>query len=178
MSTTALEQFIQRTRANWGPLSSELVDDSRQALAALAGADPSEPWLAALHRDAPARRELVRDPTHGFVLLAHTEPEGLYRSPHDHGRGWVVYAVQRGEVVMSTYARVEDDAGVALIKRDERVLRAGQAQLFLPGDVHDTRSVSGSALLFRFASTDLERESAERRLTRFVERDGRWRAPT
>lgn len=174
MTESTLERFVARMRASWGPLRTELVTNAHHHMEELARAEPHEPWLAALHAEGPASRELHRDARHGFVLLAHTEPTGLRRAPHDHGLGWVVYAVQRGEVVMSTYARHESDDGPRLVQRDETVLRAGQAKLFLPGDIHDTRCVSGPALLFRFTDRDLEEEKRLGRLTRYVERGGVW----
>lgn len=175
MSENSLDRFIRRTRESWGPLSSELVEGCLLGLEQLARARPDEPWLAALHGDAPATRELHRDAAHGFVLLAHTEQAGTYRRPHDHGRSWVIYALQRGEIAMSTYGRIETAEGPRLVKRDTTTLRAGQAQLFLPGDVHDTRCLAGPATLLRFTERDLAREDAiEHRLTRYVERDGSW----
>jgi hypothetical protein len=175
MTDNALELFIQRTRSSWGPLTSELVASCRRRVEELATAPCTERWLAALLEEAPASRELFRDATLGFVLLAHTEHAGLYRPPHDHGRSWVIYAPQRGEIAMSTYARVETAAGVRLVKRDESVLRAGQARVFLPGDIHDTCCVAGPALLFRFSERDLKHEDlVARRVTRYVERNGVW----
>ncbi|WP_334164710.1 hypothetical protein [Phenylobacterium sp.] len=176
MPRNALDMFIARVRSAWGPLTTELVTECRAALEDLLAADPSEPWLAALLAEAPERRELHRDPERGFVLLAHAERGGLYRPPHDHGRSWVLYGAQGGEVEMGTYARVEGpDGAVRLVGRDRAPLRAGQAQAYLPGDIHDTRCVSDSALLFRFTERDLGREDREEhRVTRYVWRDGVW----
>ena len=135
-----------------------------------------EDWLATLHKEGPANKELYRDPEDGFVLLAHTEYAGLYRPPHDHGRSWVIYAIQQGEIEMSTYGRVEDDDGrIHLVKRSSTLVRPGQVQVYLPGDIHDTRCISGPALLFRFTERDLKKEDKEEhRVTRYVERDGVW----
>jgi predicted metal-dependent enzyme (double-stranded beta helix superfamily) len=171
-----LQTFVAAMRSMWGPLSSELVAGCREQLAVLAAASTREPWLADLHRTAPANRELHRDPDHGFVLLAHTEAAGLFRAPHDHGRAWVVYALQRGEVEMRTYARIADAHGrVRLVQRDSIVMQAGQALAYLPGDIHDTRCLSDTALLFRFTERDLRIEDrVEHRLTRYAERDGVW----
>ena len=99
---TSLEECIGRIRPIWGPLTSELVAGCSRHLEDLLKAPATEDWLAALHRNGPENEELYRDPAHGFVLLAHTESVGLYRPPHDHGRGWVIYAVQRGEIEMAT----------------------------------------------------------------------------
>ena len=175
MTDNALELFIQRTRSSWGPLTSGLAASCRRHLEELAKAPAAESWLSALREEAPASKELYRDAKHGFVLQAHTEHAGLYRPPHDHGRGWVIYALQGGEIAMSTYARVETSDGIRLVKRDETLLRAGQARLFLPGDIHDTRCVTGPALLFRFTERDLKQEDlVARRVTRYVERNGVW----
>lgn len=176
MLKSSLQTFIEDTSAAWGPLTSELVAQCRHQLESLLKASPSEEWLAALHRSQPANEELYRDPRHGFLLLAHTEHEGLYRPPHDHGRGWVIYAMQHGEIEMGTYARIESpDGQVRLVKRDSTLVRAGQVQVYLPGDIHDTRCMTSSALLFRFTERDLRIEDRqEHRVSRYVERDGIW----
>lgn len=177
---TTIESTLQSTMANisaiWGPLTTELVEATRSHLQGLAKASPDEPWLAELQRDKPASRELYRDPKHGFVLLAHFENAGLYRAPHDHGRSWVIYAVQRGESEMGTYGRVEGpDGKIRLIKRNATLVKPGQAQVYLPGDIHDTLCVAGPALLFRFTERDLKTEDAvEKKVTRYVQRDGVW----
>ena len=176
MATNSLEKAVEGIASIWGPLSSELVAACRQHLEELLETPPTEPWLAALHTEAPANQEMYRDPAHGFVLLAHTEQAGLYRPPHDHGRGWVIYAMQQGESEMGTYARIENpDGSVKLVKRGSTLVRPGQVQVYLPGDIHDTRCVSGPALLFRFTERDLKKEDREEhRVTRYVERDGVW----
>ena len=176
MAKNSLEKFTEGVSLIWGPLTSEVVAGCRQHLEELLKAPVTEAWLAALHREVPAYKELHRDPIRGFVLLAHTEPAGLYRPPHDHGRGWVIYAIQQGEIEMGTYARIEDpDGSVKLVKRDSTRVRPGQIQVYLPGDIHDTRCISGPALLFRFTERDLKKEDkVEHRVTRYVERDGVW----
>jgi hypothetical protein len=179
MDSSTLSTFIDRTRAAFGPLTTELVAAVRVELERLARAPSSEPWLRALHEEAPASKELYRDSTHGFLLLAHSEPVDLYRPPHDHGRGWVIYAVQRGEMEMGTYARVQEaDGRVRLVKRDTSALRAGDARVYLPGDIHDTRCMSGPCLLLRFTERDLKAEQEVQRLTRYVRGDGFWTVGT
>jgi hypothetical protein len=176
MSRNTLETSMQGIQSAWGPLSTEVVAACRGHLEGLLKAPATEDWLAALHREAPANQELYRDPTQGFVMLAHTEHAGLYRPPHDHGRGWVIYAMQQGEIEMGTYARVVDSNGrVRLVKRGSTLVQPGQVQVYLPGDIHDTRCVSGPALLYRFTSRDLKKEDQEEhQVTRYVERDGVW----
>ena len=179
MNQDALDQFSSTVSRHWGEISSELVSTCREALAELTKADEKEPWLASLRAEKPASRELYRDPHHGFVLLAHTENDGLYRAPHDHGRAWVVYAVQSGALEVRTYAKVTDSTGrVRLVLRDETVLQPGDARAYLPGDIHDTRCLSSTALLFRFTERDLRHEDqVERTMTRFIDEGGVWTVP-
>ena len=173
---SSFDTSIKGIQSAWGPLSTEVVAACRGHLEDLLKASPTEEWLAALHREAPANQELYRDSRHGFVLLAHTEAAGLYRPPHDHGQGWVIYAIQQGEIEMGTYARLEEPGGsVRLVKRGSTRVRPGQVQVYLPGDIHDTLCLSGPALLFRFTERDLKKEDKEEhRVTRYVERDGVW----
>jgi hypothetical protein len=176
MDTDSLAIFIEKTRAAFGPLTTEMVASVKAELERLLKAPSSEGWLQSLHHEAPASKELYRDAAHGFVLLAHSEPSGLYRAPHDHGRGWVIYALQRGEMEIATYARVQDaDGGVRLVQRDISLLRAGEARLYLPGDIHDTRCLAGPSLLFRFTDRDLKKEDREaHQVTRYIARDSMW----
>ncbi|TFI59747.1 hypothetical protein E2493_02595 [Sphingomonas parva] len=179
MATTAVHRFISAVQTEWGPISTDLVASCRQLLAELTLADPAEDWLSALRAEQPASRELHRDTSNGFMLLAHTEQRGLYRPPHDHGRAWVVYAVQSGELEVGSYGKVMNEQGAArLVRRGTHVLRPGEARAYLPGDIHDTRCTSETATLFRFTERDLRHEDqVEHKLTRFVERDGGWMEP-
>jgi hypothetical protein len=179
MATTSLDKFHESIRRIWGPLSSELAAEARQQMEVLLSASPKENWLACLHRTEPAREELIRDADHGFILLAHMEHAGLYRPPHDHGRGWVIYGSQAGEIEIATYARVEDSLGVVhLVRRDTTVLRPGEARVYLPGDIHDTRCLTDSALLFRFTERDLTIEDQKHHLvTRYEQQNGLWVPP-
>jgi hypothetical protein len=179
MARNAFDTFdtsIEGIKSAWGPLSTAVVDACRTQLEDLLKAPATEAWLAALHQEAPANKELYRDPTHAFVLLAHTEPAGLYRPPHDHGRGWVIYAMQQGEIEMGTYARLEEpDGSVRLVKRGSTRVQPGQVQVYLPGDIHDTLCMTGPALLFRFTERDLKQEDKEEhRVTRYVQREDVW----
>lgn len=176
MARNAFDTSIKGITSVLGPLSTEVVAACRGHLEDLLKASATEEWLAALQRQAPANKELYRDPTHGFVLLAHTEPAGLYRPPHDHGRSWVIYAMQQGEIEMGTYARLDEpDGSVRLVKRGSTRVQPGQVQVYLPGDIHDTLCLTGPALLFRFTERDLKKEDKEEhRVTRYAKRDGVW----
>jgi hypothetical protein len=179
MPDNSLQTFADQTSAAWGPLTSELVAGSRVRLGALQKASPSEPWLAELRRDLAETKELYRDPIHGCVLLAHAEQSGRFRAPHDHGRGWVIYGVQQGEMEVRTYGRVEQPNGKArLVLRESYTVRPGETRVYLPGDIHDTRCTEGPVLYYRFTDRDLRKEESEgHRITRYVERDGTWVSP-
>jgi hypothetical protein len=179
MRSNSLDKFIAGVRSGWAPISTSVVAKCRQHLAELTLAGPAEQWLAELQVEQPAARELHRDPVHGFMLLAHFEKRERYRTPHDHGRAWVVYGVQSGELEVGTFAKVADQHGkVSLVRRDMHVLRPGEARAYLPGDIHDTRCLTETALLFRFTERDLRHEDVvEHKLTRFVQRDGVWALP-
>ncbi len=165
MANESLHRFIHEARTAWGPLNTALAATLRQRLAALAQAPAEEPWLADLLQKRPETRELHRDPDHGFLLLAHAERQGHHRPPHDHGRGWVVYAVLRGQMEMGTFARIEDaETGPRLVKRGSTTLR--------PGDIHDTRYISGDVLVLRFTSRDLAEEEKAGWLKRYSEIGG------
>ncbi len=88
----------------------------------------------------------------------------------------MIYAIQQGEIEMGTYARLEDsDGSVKLVKRNATLLRHGQVQVYLPGDIHDTLCTAGPALLYRFTALDLKKEDQEHhRVTRYVQRDKVW----
>lgn len=179
MTRDSLDQFTASMREDWAPVSTGLIANCRQRLSDLMRADETEGWLGSLTAERPASRELYRDPGNGFMLLAHTENEGLYRPPHDHGRAWVVYGVQSGELEIRTYGNIPTPEGEArLVLRDATVLKAGDTRAYLPGDIHDTRCLTECALLFRFTERDLRREDqVERKVARFAERDGHWTLP-
>jgi hypothetical protein len=176
MFVSTLEKIESAIKANWGPLSTQLISDVSGHISALLKTSSDEAWLAELHASAPLKQEMFRDGANGYVLLAHTEPTHLYRPPHDHGRGWVIYAVQHGEIEMGTYGKIIGTNGKAqLVKRNATLVRAGQIQVYLPGDIHDTLCVRGPALLFRFSDRDLRREDVEaHQVTRYEMHEGVW----
>jgi hypothetical protein len=175
MVANSLEAWSRAVRSSWGPPSTSFVEECRCYLQRLATSSPREDWLAALLRERPASQELHRDAEHGFMLLAYSEEAGVYRPPHDHGCSWVVYAVQQGEMEMGTYARFETrNGGHRLVKRNTTRLSAGEAQVYLPRDIHDTLCVRGPGLIFRFTERDLEIEKQQGRMTTYAQQDGVW----
>lgn len=170
MKLNSLERFITEIRKIWGPLNSDLIEKSQSLLEDLAKSSPTEPWLAELQKNIPGSQELYRDPNHGFMLLAHTEKEGLYRAPHDHGACWVIYAVQQGEMEMSTYSPIGHDDKSRIVKREIYQVKAGQSRVYLPGDIHDTKCLSSSVLMLRLTSCDLKIELTEGRMNRYAKK--------
>jgi hypothetical protein len=179
MSENSLEKFIASVQKIWSPLSTDLISACQLHLEALAKAPSTEEWLAKLHRDAEGTVELYRDTTRGFLLLAHTEPTALFRPPHNHGRSWVMYAIQKGESEMKSYAQInKNDGTVKLVRRDTSLVTSGRVKVYLPGDIHDTRCVSGPSMLFRFTERDLHQDDKDgHKVTRYVERNGDWTLP-
>lgn len=104
MKSTSLSYFVNKIEDQWGPISSSLCEAVRSSLADLSLASSSEPWLRSINYAENQNRLLHKSPTQGFCLLTHEEEEGLYRIPHDHGRAWVVYAVQSGKAQIETLA--------------------------------------------------------------------------
>ncbi len=180
MTGQSLGAFIEDINAGWGPLTSELITHCRGRIEQLLRAPATEPWLADLQRVLPETAELYRDPSHDFLLLAHAEPMGHFRAPHDHGRGWVIYGVQQGEIEVRTYMRLQDPAGrVRLVQRESYRVRPGETKAYLPGDIHDTRCTAGPVLYYRFTDRDLRKEESEGYpVTRYVDRGGVWTVPS
>jgi hypothetical protein len=180
MPENSLEKFIASVQRIWSPLSTDLISTCQLLLEELAKTPATEQWLAKLLRDAAGTVELYRDPGRGFLLLAHTEPTALFRPPHDHGRSWVMYALQKGESEMRSYAQIKkDDGTVKLVKRDTTLVTSGRVMVYLPGDIHDTRCVVGPSMLFRFTERDLHQDDKDGyKVTRYAEKNGDWTLPT
>jgi hypothetical protein len=168
MKKSSLEKFISSVRQDWQGLNTRSVQKCHSLLTELAKTSINEPWLTKIHIERPASVELYSDPEHGFKLFAHTEPQGLYRAPHDHGAGWVLYAPQYGELKMTTYKQITTSNGQTnLVSREAEILTAGQCKVFLPRDIHDTRCVSDYLVQFRFTSCDFKLEKQQGRMIEF-----------
>lgn len=74
------------------------------------------------------------------------------------------------------YIRIQDPNGrVKLVQREAYRMRPGEARVYLPGDIHDTRCTAGPVLYCRFTERDLKKEEAEGHgVTRYVEQNGVW----
>lgn len=169
MKDITLQQFIETVRNSWTGLNTDTVVTIRQLLSRLCQSSHSGQWFDDLYSKKTDTVELYKDPQHKFMLLAHTEPKGFYRSPHDHGAGWVFYAVLDGEMEMSTYLHHTNEKGKSyLVSRGSYTMKKGDCHVFLPGDVHDTRCLSDNLILFRLTSCDIGMEKREGRMTVFT----------
>lgn len=170
MTQSALTKFSEGIRHIWRPLGTEIIEKSQRFLTELVQTRDHDPRLIDLLQRKPETEELYKDPTWGFMLLAHTEKEGRYRIPHDHGSGWVIYAVLHGEVEMRTYKNITGSKGVSqLVRRESYRMKPGDCRVFLPGDIHDTLCISESVTMLRFSSCDLKKEDSEGRMVRYVD---------
>ena len=168
MAQQSLERFKKKTGKAWGPLASDVVHAFKGALEELAGDAETAAWLPEALKATSGSVEIYRDPDHGFVLTAYTESSGQYRIPHDHGSGWVLYAVQSGAMEMGTFARIVDQTGkLRLVNRERYRMLPGDCKVFLPSDIHDTRCVSDSVTILRLTSCDLRKEEREGRMIRY-----------
>ncbi len=172
MTKSSLENYVDEIREAWGPLSSETVANCQRLLEELVKRSLEETWLTGLLDNPGMEKELYRDAEHGFVLSAYIEKKGRYRVPHDHGSGWVIYAIQSGQMEMGTYCRTVTRKGqMRLVRRESFRMHPGDCGVFLPGDIHDTRAISSSVVIFRFTSCDLKKEDREGRMIRYPEQN-------
>lgn len=124
-----------------------------------------ETWLAFIDDLAskPDARELYRDPSFGFIQMAHSYSLDHATPPHGHGDGgWVVYGVQRGSVEIATYEPTGDQSERVKLA-ESKCMTPGMAQAYLPGELHSTRTMTTEAdnshgtIVLRFLSEDLSK---------------------
>ena len=168
MKKNGLETFVTNVTKHWSGLNTETVVAVRQLLVDLTTTPSDETWLNEIVHERPAAKELYRDPQHGFILMAHSEEIGLYRQPHNHGAGWVFYAVYSGEIAMTTYKQITSSRGkTALVSRGSDVIAGKQCRVFLPGDIHDPYCMTEGFVQFRLTSSDFKKEIQEGRMIKF-----------
>lgn len=170
MPQSSLDHFVNQVRRHWTGLNSETITRTHESLRELTSTPEKEPWLSEIHQLKPATKKLYQDPDQGFILLAHAERRGLYRPPHDHGAGWVFYAVQHGESRMTTYKAITFPNGATrLVSRGAFKMTNGHSAVFLPRDIHDTECCSDYLIQFRLTSSDFSREKEEGRMIQYTE---------
>jgi hypothetical protein len=154
-----LNKYIANLVAVWDLSTNSLVSESNQIINQII-ADSSLNHFVSERLQEKDNVELYRDEKYGFILSAYIEKFGQYRIPHNHGNGWVIYSVVRGEMEMGSY-----DQNLYLINFDR--LRSGDSRVYLPGEIHDTRCLSQDVIILRFTSCDLKVEEKEGRMIRF-----------
>lgn len=157
-----LNDVVEKLKSSWNSMNRSSLDEIQKLISnlALVGLDKNQDYSKGI--------ELYRDKELGFVLIAYSEINKTYRIPHNHGNGWVVYSVVEGIVEMGDYFSWEKSTGQSqLILKDKINLISGDAKIYYPGDIHDTRCLSDNALILRLTSCDLRVEEAEGRMKRF-----------
>lgn len=163
-----LEDVVSEIRESWKSLSMDSILRIQSAVESLAQEADSMGFHLNGDKDLFAGLKLHQDEAYGFILSLYSERRGNYRIPHDHGRAWVVYAIVSGEVEMGNYFKVSHSDGLThLILRDRGILSAGTSRIYTPGEIHDTRCISESAVILRLTSRDLRLEEQSGYMTRF-----------
>ena len=158
-----LSEVIKKVKLSWDSMSIESLKEIQDLVSELSKQSieiNSDQMLNGV--------ELYKDNEHGFILYAYSEQKDTYRRPHNHGRGWVVYAVVSGEIEMGNYINwIKTDEISNLMLKNSEIIRSGQAKIYYPGEIHDTRCISENAIILRLTSCDLRVEDMEGRMLRF-----------
>ena len=89
-------------------------------------------------------------PKPGFWLMASVQEDGRDNLPHDHGNAWVVYGVYDGAIEQTKWRWFYPGEGVDRLQLKETgqfVQKEGAVAFFLPGEIHNTRNVTGGPCL-------------------------------
>lgn len=152
----ALQAYIGDLRGAWAGDPGERPERCAEAMRRFLRCDESAPWVKRIVESEDGRVELYQDPEYGFIQLAHRYGPDHRTAPHNHGPGWVVYGVYRGNVRISTYREVAGDGQPALETATDPVVRAGEANPYLTGVIHSTDAQGpGDSIVLRFLSQDL-----------------------
>lgn len=175
MKNQSLNTFIEELSKVWGPVNSELTKKAKALLAELVTKGTKEDWVKDLLNKKEPATVVYQSEKHGFILQAHIEQKGDVSPPHDHGNGWVIYATVQGQVEMGIFHRViQPDGNLKVIQKDQYIQTPGQCDVYLQGDIHDTKSLEDNTLMLRLTSCDFMTEFAEGRLIRYIENSEKW----
>lgn len=158
-----IENVVSKLKKSWSSMDINSLEEIQRLIEELVldGIDKNQDYSS-------KGIELYRDKELGFVLTAYSEINETYRIPHNHGNGWVIYSVIEGAVEMGNYFNWEKTSGQSqLILKDKIILNSGDAKIYYPSDIHDTKCLSQNALILRLTSCDLKVEEAEGRMQRF-----------
>lgn len=154
-----LKYYVTKLMSAWDLSKNSLIIDTNQVINQIAADSSIILWISELLHEKESV-ELYRDEKHGFILTAYIEKNGQYRIPHNHGNGWVIYSVARGEMEMKSY-----DQNLKQVNLDR--LFSGDSRAYAIGEIHDTRCISQDVIILRFTSCDLKVEENEGRMNRF-----------
>lgn len=161
-----IKEVVSRIKASWDSMNIESLNEIQVLVSEL-----SKEGLKENLDQMSKGLELYKDEKLGFILFAYSELKGTYRIPHNHGNGWVVYAVVDGVVEMGNYINwVRPDDLSDLVLKNSEIIKKGDAKIYYPGDIHDTRCLSENAIILRLTSCDLKVEESEGRMVRFKSR--------
>jgi hypothetical protein len=125
------------------------LDGVAGILEELLKAPTSASWIAALHRAAPKDRELYRDPLRGFLLWRTLKKRG--------STGHRMTTPALGYLFCSAWRHRDSNIHPFASRREDQAretglhpVRSREPKVFLPADIHDTRCITGPALLFGF----------------------------
>lgn len=93
-------------------------------------------------------------PAPGFHITCGAQRMGQSNSPHDHGAAWVVYGTYEGAIEQTRWGWDYADGLLKprLSARTSFVQHPGEAAYFLPGEIHDTKSVADRSVVVRVES--------------------------
>ncbi len=162
MNKNLIEQFENNISTVWNLSEAEKIFKSSNHFQELLKKPEFKNDLLSRFTESKTSIELLRSAKDGFILTAYTEPEGQYRSPHNHGAGWVIYGIIDGEMEMATYEFTNE-----LVFKEKYSLKPKDFKVYLPGQIHDTRCLATKSVILRFTSCDLKKEELEGRMKRF-----------
>ncbi|CAL2104178.1 conserved protein of unknown function [Tenacibaculum sp. 190130A14a] len=175
MKQTKLDHCIEGISNIWGPLNSNLVKQSKELIENLIKNSATEDWVDDMLKNQLSFKEIYRSKEHGFVLMGHLEQEGDISPPHDHGAGWVIYAVLQGSSKMGLFNRVFfPDGTMDVVQKEATILKAGECRVYLPGDIHNTQTLKDNTVMLRLTSCDFFKEVEEGRLIRYLDNVTTW----
>ncbi|WP_420552574.1 hypothetical protein [Tenacibaculum aiptasiae] len=175
MKQESLNHFIKELSKVWGPLTSDLTKKSKELVEELTQNCIGESWVDQLLKEQLPFKEIYRSEEHGFILMGHVEKKGDFSPPHDHGSGWVIYSTVIGQSKMGLFNRVfHPDGTMDIVQKDDYILNAGECNVYLPGDIHDTYTLEDNTLMLRLTSCDFLQELKEGRLVRYTNNHKKW----
>lgn len=164
MNQQTINLFFDELKLCWEKQNEETIKAGKHVMENMLKSEGLKSHLANESDSLAKGVELYRDNELGFILFAYSETKGLYRMPHNHGNGWVIYSVIEGIIEMGTYALI---ANANLIKREKHQVHKGDSEVYYPGDIHDTQCITDSVIILRLTSCDLKEEERQGRMKKF-----------